>query len=120
MSIFSNSAVFCFTAPTFDQFDEAKSNKFVPFLILVFLLLGFRQLVKVVIPDIPGHYVKVMARHDQIVDKYIKNWVPRKQIVDEDESALNTRIYCTDKITKHKMNWKKKDTKYTSKPSISS
>jgi len=99
MSIFSNSAVFCFTAPTFDQFDEAKSNKFVPFLILVFLLLGFRQLVKVVIPDIPGHYVKVMARHDQIVDKYIKNWVPRKQIVDEDESALNTRIYCTDKMT---------------------
>jgi hypothetical protein len=84
IAIFTNSAIFCFTAPTFNNFEQAKQNPFIPSLILCFLLIGFRGWIAAIIPDIPGNYTKVLHRHDHIVDKYIKGWLPLKKQVDDE------------------------------------
>ena len=72
LSILSNSALFCFTAPTFRDWDAADKNKPIIFVVLVAILYIFRSQLMSWIPDIEAKYKTIFNRHEHIVEKHLR------------------------------------------------
>jgi hypothetical protein len=95
ISLFTNSAVLCFTSPTFEDFEVAEDNIYITFAIFSGSLLAFRAWLKKVIPDISSKYETAFKRHQSVVDKWVIGWVTNKRIKFEESTYINPRIYCT-------------------------
>jgi hypothetical protein len=98
-SIVTNSALICFTLPTFKNFDLAERNKFLIFSIFCLIMLGVRSFIAFAIPDIPMKYDVISKRHRKIAQRFIKGW----EIIDtKDDSRkvyVNPEIYCTTRLS---------------------
>lgn len=95
ISLFTNSAVLCFTSPTFDDLDIARDNIYITFAIFSGILLVFRVWLRAAIPDISSKYETVYRRHKNIVEKWVIGWVANKRGKFEESTFINPRIYCT-------------------------
>ena len=78
LAIFTNSALFCFTAHTFKDVLSSR-EEFIPYVILVVCLLGLRLWLQMVIPDIPRELQIIGQRHDFIRRHFLNSWQPAKK-----------------------------------------
>ena len=93
LAIFSNTALFCFTANTFDDIAVAKDYNYVIFAVVVIILLLFRNLLQSWIPDVSESFQIVQARQDYIVEKVLRGDL--KPVDQPDEEVFDTSIYFT-------------------------
>ena len=91
LSIFTNSALFCFTARTFEDFDD--SVKFIVYGIVVVVLLVFRAQLQWWIPDILPKYEVLAARHEFIISKFLQE--DKVEKITEEVEAYDENIYFT-------------------------
>ena len=91
LSIFTNSALFCFTARTFEDFDD--SVKYIVYGIVVVVLLVFRAQLQWWIPDILPKYEVLAARHEFIISKFLQEDKVEKIL--EQVEAYDENIYFT-------------------------
>ena len=90
-SIFTNAALFCFTASTFN--DAADSIKFIVYGIVVIILLIFRAQLQIWIPDILPKYEIIAARHDYLISKLLQ--VDKVEKIEEEIEAYDKTLYFT-------------------------
>ena len=92
-AIFSNTALFCFTANTFKNWSAVSDYTYIIFAVVVIVLLIFRGQLKSWIPDVPGKYAIVKARHDFIVERVLRG--SDKPKVQEDDETYDGNMYFT-------------------------
>ncbi|OMJ91300.1 hypothetical protein SteCoe_6192 [Stentor coeruleus] len=90
-AIFSNTALFCFTAPTFKNWEAANDYSYIIFALVVVGLLIFRSQIQSWIPDVPEKFEIVQARHDFIVERVLRG-TPKTEF-QEDEETFDMGIY---------------------------
>lgn len=95
ISIVTNSAIICFTLPTFDHWSIASDNRILIFAVFCIFLLFLRSIIAFGIPDIPHNYQLIIKRHDKIIQRVIKGWEINKNKVGSNQVYVNPNIYCT-------------------------
>ena len=70
--IFSNTALFCFTAHTFTNVSNPDKYRFIAFGFIVIAMLLLRNQIQNIIADLPENYETVQARHEYIVNKILR------------------------------------------------
>lgn len=90
-AIFSNTALFCFTANTFENIPNATDYKYIIFAAVVIVLLIFRNQIQSWIPDVPESFEIVKARHDYIVEKVLRGDV--KEEIETNEEIYDAGMY---------------------------
>jgi hypothetical protein len=91
LSIFTNSALFCFTAEAFK--DSENSVKFIVYGVVVVVLLVFRAQLQWWIPDILPKYEIISARHEYVISKFMQ--VDKVEKIEEEVEAYDRNIYFT-------------------------
>ena len=91
LSVLSNTALFCFTAPTFTNWKAAQDNSYLIFVIVVAFLLILRSQLMSWIPDVEEKYQTVQRRHEVIVEKYLRGSYPEN--THEDIEMFDTNLY---------------------------
>jgi hypothetical protein len=91
LSIVSNSALFCFTLPTFQNWSEAFDNRYLIFAVIVAFLFIFRSQLMSWIPDVEQKYEIIQRRHEFIVEKYLRGAPNHKQV--DDVEMFDTCLY---------------------------
>lgn len=91
LSIVSNSALFCFTLPTFQNWPEAYDNRYLIFVVVVAFLFIFRSQLMSWIPDVQQKFEIIQRRHEFIVEKYLRGAPSEKQI--DDVEMFDTYLY---------------------------
>ncbi|OMJ74149.1 hypothetical protein SteCoe_27004 [Stentor coeruleus] len=90
LSIISNTALFCFTAPTFRNWQGAADNSYLIFVVVVAALFIFRGQLMNWIPDVEERFNVLLCRHEFIVEKYLRG-SPAK--IHEDLEMYDTHLY---------------------------
>lgn len=88
--IFSNTALFCFTSKTFDGIGGGQYN-YIIFAVVVAVLLIFKNQLESWIPDVPGEYETIRARHEYIVEKVLRGEV--NEVIEVDEEVYDAGMY---------------------------
>ena len=99
IAIFSNTALFCFTANTFKNWDAVKDYNYVIFAVIVIILLIFRSQLQTWIPDVPEKIEILQARHEFIVEKLLRG--NEKTEAPQDDEAFDGTMYFTTTGEKH-------------------
>ena len=97
IAIFTNAGIFCFTAPTFDVLITDNVLRFIPFALIVIVLLVFRELLKRLIPDISEKYEILMKRHQHLVGRYIRKWDTDNKGVSDAEEGMTLKVFSVPK-----------------------
>jgi len=92
IAIFTNAGLFCFTAPTFENTFSSEVLRFIPFALIVLVLLVFRALLKSIIPDISEKYTILTKRHQNIVRRYIRPVDEETEGVKDETERLNFKV----------------------------
>ena len=91
LAIISNTALFCFTLPTFQNWQNASDNKTLTFVLVVAFLFVVRSEIMSWIPDVQYKYEVIQRRHEFIVEKYLRG-APNMKVV-EDVEMFDTTLY---------------------------
>ena len=91
LAIISNTALFCFTLPTFQNWESAEDNRTLIFVIVVAFLYVVRGEIMSWIPDVQYKYEVIQRRHEFIVEKYLRG-APNMKVV-EDVEMFDTTLY---------------------------
>lgn len=91
IAIFTNTALFCFTAETFTTKESMSNKDVVVFGCVVILLLMFRGQIQLWIPDVPENYEIVQARHEYVVSRVLRG--KESQEIDEEVERFDSRMY---------------------------
>lgn len=92
IAIFTNAGLFCFTAPTFDRTFSSEVLNFIPFALIVLVLLIFRAMLKSIIPDISEKYTILTKRHQNIAGRYIRQVDEETEGVKDETERLNFKV----------------------------
>jgi hypothetical protein len=97
IAIFTNAGLFCFTAPTFDNTFSSSVLRFIPFALIVLILLVFRAILKGIIPDISEKYTILAKRHQHIASRFIRQWDEKTEGVKDETERLNFKVLAVTK-----------------------
>ena len=75
IAIFSNTAIFCYTSPTFRYWNELKQYQHIFFGIIVVGLLIIRDQIRSWVPDTPKSYEIIQQRHEYIISRILRGTV---------------------------------------------
>lgn len=92
LSIISNTALFCFTNPTFKNWKAAEDNNYLIFVAIIAFLFIFRSQLMNWIPDVEEKYETVQRRHEFIVEKYLRG-APSTNVHEDVEMFDGTLYY---------------------------
>ena len=98
IAIFTNAGLFCFTAPTFDSTFSTRILRFIPFALIVLILLIFRAILKRIIPDISEKYTILTKRHQHIVSRYIRQWNEEEEGVEDEQERLEMEVKAVSRL----------------------
>lgn len=93
IAIFSNTALFCFTAPTFNSTNEVTSTQYITFGVICMVLLLFRSQIESWIPDLPEKYEVLQARHEYVVSRVLRGEV--EENIEEEIETYDGNLYFT-------------------------
>lgn len=96
LSIVSNTALFCFTLPTFQNWKGAYDNRSLIFVVVVAFLFFVRSELMSWIPDVQEKYEVIQRRHEFIVEKYLRG-TPNLKVV-EDVEMFDTTLYYSKEV----------------------
>ena len=91
IAIITNAGLFCFTAHTF-QDSLSSSQLFIPFVIIIVVLITVRSWLQALIPDVPSELQIIARRHDTIRTRYLTSWKPAKKDPSKMKAGLNFAI----------------------------
>lgn len=97
LSVLSNTALFCFTAPTFSNWKSANDNSYLIFVVIIAVLFIFRSQLMSWIPDVQYRYQVIKDRHDFIVEKYLRGSPIEKDTTDT-ELYDPVLYYCSQEL----------------------
>ena len=75
IAIFSNTAIFCYTSPTFRYWNELKQYQHIFFGTIVVGLLIIRDQIQSWIPDTPKSYEIIQQRHEYIISRILRGTI---------------------------------------------
>lgn len=93
-AIFSNTALFCFTSRTFQDWDAVKDYNYVIFALVVVILLIFRSQLQSWIPDVPEKFSILQGRHEFIVERVLRG--NDKPVIVPDNETFDGNLYYTE------------------------
>ena len=95
MSIFTNSALLCFTLEAFLDWKVLPDKPLIWFAIMLVGIYLMRKGVAWMIPDVPQRYALVKKRHDVIVERHIKKYAPNRRGINIDSEWVDMTIIGT-------------------------
>ena len=96
ISIFSNTAIFCYTSPTFIYWSELAQYRHIFYGSIVLGLLIIRDQIQSWIPDTPKSYEIIQQRHDYIISKILRGTID-ESIKGEDIEFSEDGVFCRSK-----------------------